>query len=126
MIVGIAAGAAALLIIAAVLLFVWPGLLKTSQNIAGIWYSEQRGEVIRFGSGHSFEAQTTYGDFGGEYTFDSRSGEGHIEMGDGREFDFVVEQDRLLVYNMGAFDRASDGFDSDNFLKEAGSASDDS
>jgi len=123
--VGIAAGALALLAIIAVLLFVWPGLLKTSQNVAGAWYSEKRGEVINFGSGQSFDAQTSYGGFEGEYTFDGKTGEGHIEMGDGREFDFVVDQDRLLVYNMGVFDRADDGFDADAFLKDAGSASDD-
>ena len=118
-IVGIIAGGVVLLAIVAVLLFAWPGLLKASQNIAGTWYSEKRGEVIHFGSGHSFDAQTSYGDFEGEYTFDVKSGEGHIEMEDSREFDFLVDQDRLFVYNMGAFDRADDDFDTDDFLKDA-------
>jgi len=109
-----------LAVIVAVLLFVWPGFLNESQSVEGVWYSEKRGEAIRFGSGNSFEAQTYYGDFEGDYTFDTKSGKGHIEMADGsREFGFQVEQDRLLVYNMGAFERADDEFDMGVFIQDA-------
>jgi|GEM_PF-2819523 len=119
MVIGLAAGAVALIAIVAVLLFVWPGFMKTSQNVSGVWYSEKRGEVIEFGSDHGFDAQTYYGDFKGDYTFYAKSGKGHIIMDDGREFDFVAERDRLLVYDMGTFERANSGFNVDDFIDNA-------
>jgi hypothetical protein len=117
--VGLAAGGVALLAIIAVLLFVWPGFLNAAQSVAGVWYSEERGEVIEFDSNGSFEARTYYGSFEGDYSFDAKPGKGHIEMADGREFDFLVDKDRLLVYDMGTFERADDGFDADDFLETA-------
>jgi hypothetical protein len=120
MIAGIVAGAAALIAIAAVLLFVWPGLLKPDLSVDGTWYSEARGEVIRFGPGRGFYARTPYGDFEGRYSFDTGTGEGRIRMEDGRGFDYVLDRDRLLVDNIGAFERADDDFDADGFLENAG------
>ncbi len=119
LIVGLALGGTALLAFIVVLLFVWPGLLKTAAPVAGIWYSENRGEVIRFGSGSSFDAHTYYGEFEGDYQYDKTKGNGHIEMSDQREFDFVVDENRLYVEGMGAFDRAGAGFDVNDFIDAA-------
>ena len=119
LIIGLSAGGMVLLAVIAVLLFVWPGLLKTSAPVAGIWYSENRGEAIRFGSGSSFDAYTYYGEFEGDYQYDKTKGEGRIEMSDQREFDFVVDNDRLNVEGMGTFDRAAAGFNIDDFIDDA-------
>lgn len=119
-ILGITAGAIALIAILGVLLFVWPGLLRPDFSVAGVWYSEERGEVIRFGPDRSFYAQTPYGNFEGRYSFNVRKGRGRIRMQDGRAFDFVVDGDRLLVDNIGIFQRADDSFDVDVFLEDAG------
>ena len=119
LIIGLCAGGTVLLAIIAVLLFVWPGLLKTAAPVAGTWYSENRGEAIRFGTGSSFDAYTYYGEFEGDYQYDKTKGEGRIEMSDQREFDFVVDNDRLNVDGMGTFDRAAAGFNIDDFIDEA-------
>lgn len=119
LVVGLIVGIVALLGIAAVLLFVWPGFLNTAAPVKGEWYSENRGEVIRFGAGGSFDAYTPYGDFEGDYQYDQAKGEGHIEMSDGREFDFAVDKDTLYVYDMGAFTRADKNFDLDDFVDDA-------
>ncbi len=116
LILGLSAGV--MVLIAIVLLFVWPGFLNTVP-VAGIWYSDSRGEVIKFGSGQSFDAYTYYGDFDGDYEYDKGSGEGHIEMSDGRDFDFIVQKDMLYVDDMGAFTRADDRFDIDGFIDDA-------
>ena len=117
LIVGLSAGAV-LIAAVIVLLFLWPGFLNTVP-VAGIWYSDSRGEVIKFGSGQSFDAYTYYGDFDGDYGYDKSSGEGHIEMSDGRDFDFIVQKDMLYVDDMGAFTRADDRFDIDGFIENA-------
>jgi len=119
-VLGIAAGAVALIAILAVLLFVWPGLLRPDFSVAGAWYSEERGEVIRFGPGQGFYAQTPYGSFEGRYSFNVRTGRGRIRMQADRTFDFVVDGDRLLVDNIGVFQHADDRFDADGFLEDAG------
>ncbi|NLT97174.1 MAG: zinc ribbon domain-containing protein [Christensenellaceae bacterium] len=120
LILGIVSGAVALIVILVVLLFVWPGLLRPDYSVTGTWYSEERGEVIRFGPGRSFYAQTPYGNFEGRYSFNVRTGRGRIRMQDGRAFDFVVDGNRLLVDNIGVFRRADENFDVDGFLEDAG------
>ena len=120
LILGIVSGAVALIVILVVLLFVWPGLLRPDYSVTGTWYSEERGEVIRFGPGRSFYAQTPYGNFEGGYSFNVSTGRGRIRMQDGRAFDFVVDGNRLLVDNIGVFYRAGENFDVDGFLEDAG------
>ena len=119
-VLGITAGAIALIAILGVLLFVWPGLLRPDYSVAGTWYSEERGEMIRFGPGQSFYAQTPYGNFKGRYSLNGRTGRGRIRMQDERAFEFVVDGDRLLVDNIGVFRRADDSFDVDGFPEDAG------
>ena len=118
LIVGLAAGAVSLIAVVIVLLFAWPGFLNTA-SVAGVWYSDSRGEVIEFDSGHSFDAYTYYGDFNGDYEYDKSSGKGHIEMSDGREFDFVTQNGMLYVSDIGAFTKADDRFDIDDFIEDA-------
>ena len=119
LIIGLVLGGVAVLAIIAVLLFVWPGFLNAGTPVVGTWYSENRGEAIRFGSGSSFDAYTTYGEFEGDYQYEPALGEGRIDMSDGHKFDFVVEKDRLYVYDMGTFDKAEDGFDIEVFIEDA-------
>ncbi len=113
--IGLAALGAVLLIVLA--LFVWPGVLKAA-TVAGVWYSDTRGEAIVFGEGQSFDAHTYYGEFTGDYEFDKNTAKGHIEMSDDRQFDFEVKGDSLYVENMGVFVKASGGFDIDEFIEE--------
>lgn len=118
LVVGLTAGAAVILAVIAMLLLVWPGFLN-SVSVAGVWYSESRGEAIVFGAGRSFDAYTYYGDFDGDYEYDKASGKGHIEMSDGRKFDFIADNGKLKVSGMGVFVRADERFDIDAFIGAA-------
>ncbi len=118
LVVGLSVGGAAVLVLIAVLLFIWPGFLNTV-SVAGTWYSDSRGEAIVFGAGRSFDAYTYYGDFEGDYKYDKAGGNGHIEMSDAREFEFVTQSGKLYVDGMGEFIKADDRFDIDGFIDDA-------
>ena len=118
LIVGLSVGGAAVLVLIAVLLFIWPGFLS-AVPVSGIWYSDSRGEAIVFGAGHSFDAYTHYGDFEGDYEYDKSARSGQIVMNDDREFDFFTQNGKLYVDGMGEFIKADDRFDIEDFIDDA-------
>lgn len=112
LILGLSLGGAALLALAAVLLFLWPGWLKP-QTVLGMWVSEARGEVLEFRESGSIRVYTASNEFKGRYAFST--GTGTIEVED-NEYRFAVSDGGLYVENMGNYTKVGEDFDFDGFM----------
>ena len=91
------------------LLVLWlTGVLFTAGDVVGVWYSDEREELVEFETDGDIEIEAPYGDFDGEYEFDKGTQQGVITI-DGTDYDFVVVDDVLTVEEIGRFYRDKDG-----------------
>lgn len=110
LIIGLAAGGA-LVIIAVILI----AALSGHSPVEGVWYSEDLGVVLEFQNNGLVVSYTPDGRDEGNYTFNSNSNKGMIKA-DGEEFDFRLEDRRITVQSIGAFQKADKHFDIDDFI----------
>ncbi len=117
LIVGLIVGAV-LIAAAVVALFVWPGVLAAkAPDVAGYWYSQDRGEAIEFKNSGSMRVFTTYNTFKGQYEYNAAQGMGVISV-DNKDYDFAMTEDGLKVDGMGIYEKAGDDFDVDDFIDD--------
>ncbi|MGI5848537.1 MAG: zinc-ribbon domain-containing protein [Christensenellales bacterium] len=117
LVVGLCIGGIVIIAAAVVLVI----LLTGKTPIVGQWYSDERTEVVEFNDDGTMIVYTVSGDNQGEYKFDNSKGEGIISIA-GAEYDFETYKDELLIQGVGAYIKAKDGFDVNNFIDDAISA----
>ena len=93
----------------------------TGIPVAGTWYSEDNGDVLRFKDGGRVTLYAPDDDMRGEYEYDQRTGEGVLTLDD-EDYDFAVDDDEIDVDDMGVYERADEDFDIDDFLDEMAEA----
>ena len=108
----------AALLVAAVVLFIWPGVVTANApDVTGYWYSDDRGETIELKSSGSVRVYTTDDSFRGRYAFDSAAGLGVITV-DGIDYEFAMTKEGIKVDGMGVYEKADDDFDVGGFIDD--------
>jgi hypothetical protein len=82
-----------------------------------MWYNEDIGVALEFENGGIVVSHTPDGTDEGSYSFNSGSNKGIIEADD-ENFDFQLEDRRIEVQNIGAFEKAGKSFDVEDFLDD--------
>jgi hypothetical protein len=113
LVIGLIAGAVVLAAALAAALL----LLTGGKSVVGMWYSDDRGEVVEFKSDNSFYLHSVSDDYKGEYTFDKSKGEGTVTL-EGYKHGFTLSKDEMNVDEVGTFKKAAGNFDADEFLAQ--------
>lgn len=79
-------------------------------GFAGLWSSEELGEVLEFAGGGKLNVYSGAGDLTGRYDYNIRTGEGSFTVEEA-DFTFSAGWDTLSVDNIGAYARAKKGLD---------------
>ncbi len=96
-------------------------LLTAGTQVAGFWYSEDRGEAIKFDANNSFLVYSYGEEQEGRYTYDKAKAKGTINV-EGEEYAFTLREDEIDVDGIGKFKKADKDFDIKDFLEEAAKA----
>ncbi len=84
-------------------------------GFAGLWSSEELGEVLEFAGGGRLNVYSGAGDFTGSYDYDIRKGEGSFTV-EGTDVTFSAGWDTLSVGTIGPYARAEKGLDVTAFV----------
>ena len=114
LIIGLSIGGTVLIAAAVVIIL----LLMGGQSAEGIWCNETHAEVLEFDDDGDMTVYKVAYEIDGSYEFDKRSGEGLI-ITDDRDYDFVVQDNLLIVDDQRGYVRMSDDFDVDAFIEDA-------
>ena len=114
LIIGLCAGGVVLVAAAVVAII----LLMGGEPVEGIWLNEKFNEVLEFDDDGDVTVYTTETEIDGTYDYGKRSGEGRIETED-KKYDFIVNNDELVIENKRSYLRVDDDFDIDGFIEDA-------
>ena len=113
---------AVLLAAAAVVMFVWPGVLvPKAPAVGGFWVSEDRGEALEFKYSGNVRVYSVNAAFKGQYQYDVTKGMGVLIVED-KTYAFAMTNDGIKVKGMGVYEKAEDDFDVDAFIDDVAGA----